>query len=72
MLTKYKKFGMKSINGSEAGEYEKDIKKIKINADDNLLLNKILNLYNLTIDIRSVFQEDNKYYPQVFFTYIVV
>ena len=40
--------------------------KIKFNSDDNLSLNKILKLYNLTIIVSSVFQEDNKYYPQVF------
>ena len=30
------------------------------------LSNKLLKLYNLTIIVRSVFEEDNKYYPQVF------
>ena len=40
--------------------------KIKFNSDDNLPLNKILKLHNLTIAVRSVFQEDKKYYQQVF------
>ena len=40
--------------------------KIKFNSDDSLLLNNILNFHNLIIVVRSVFQEDNKYYPQVF------
>ena len=40
--------------------------KIKFNPDDNLLLNKILKLHNLTVIATSVFQEDNKYYPQIF------
>ena len=48
------------------GVYEKEFMKIKFNPDNNLPLNKILRLYNLTIIVRSVFQEDNKYYPQVF------
>ena len=48
------------------GEYGKDFMKIKFNSDDNLSLNKILRLHNLTIVARSVFQEDNNYYPQVF------
>ena len=39
--------------------------KIKFNSDDNLPLNKILKLHNLTIVVRSVFQE-NRYYLQVF------
>ena len=44
------------------GEYM----KIKFNSDDDLPLNKILKLYDLTKVVRSVLQEDNKYYPQVF------
>ena len=39
--------------------------KIKFISDDNLSLNKIPKLHNLTI-VRFVFQENNKYYPQVF------
>ena len=48
------------------GEYEKDFMKIKFNSDDNLPLDKILKLHILTVIVRSVFQEDKKYYPQVF------
>ena len=40
--------------------------KIKFNSDDNLPLNKTLELRNLTIVVRPVFQEDSKYYPQFF------
>ena len=40
--------------------------KIKFSSDDNLSLNKILKLHNLTVILRSVFEEDDKYYPQVF------
>ena len=40
--------------------------KIKFNSDDNLLLNKILKLHNFTTVVRSVFEEEGKYYPQVF------
>ena len=40
--------------------------KIKLNSDDDLPLNKILKLQNLTLIARSVFQENDKYYPQVF------
>ena len=39
--------------------------KIKFNSDDNLPLHKLLKLHYLTIIARSVFQEENKYYPQV-------
>ena len=40
--------------------------KIKFDLDDNLPLNKIPKLHMLTIIVRSVFEEDGKYYPQVF------
>ena len=40
--------------------------EIKFNSDDNQPLNKILKLHNLTIIVRSVFEEDSKYYPRVF------
>ena len=40
--------------------------KSKFELDDSLPLNKILKLYNLTIIVRSVFEEDEKYYPQIF------
>ena len=53
-------------NSTKAGEYEKDFLKIKFNSDDNLSLNKILELHNMTIVIRSIFQEDGEYYPQIF------
>ena len=40
--------------------------KIKFNTDEDLPLNKTLKLYNLTIIVRSVFEEDSKYYSQIF------
>ena len=40
--------------------------KIKLNADDNILLNKIIYFPTITIIIRSVTQKDDKYYPQIF------
>ena len=39
--------------------------KIKFNSDDDLLLNKALKFHNITITIRSVFEEDGKLYTQV-------
>ena len=47
-------------------EYGNDFMKIKFNSDDYLPLNKILKLHNLTIVVRSVFQEDSKYYSLLF------
>ena len=40
--------------------------KIKFNSDDNVPLNKLLNFHNMTITIGSVFEEDDKLYPQGF------
>ena len=40
--------------------------KIKFDSHDDLHLNKLLKLHNLTVVVRSVFVEDNKYYPQFF------
>ena len=47
-------------------DYEKDYMKIKFNSEDDLPLNKPLKFHNMTITIRSVFEEDGKLYPQVF------
>ena len=39
---------------------------IKFNSDDDLTLKKSLKFHNMTITIRSVFEEDDKLYPLVF------
>ena len=40
--------------------------KIKFDSDDNLPLGGILKLFMLTVVVRSVFEEDGRYYPQIF------
>ena len=40
--------------------------KIKFNFDNDLPLNKPLKFYNMTITMRSVFEDDGKIYLQVF------
>ena len=40
--------------------------KIKFNSDDDLPLNKQLKFHNMTIAIRSAFEEDGKLCLQVF------
>ena len=40
--------------------------KIKFNSDDDLPLNKPLKFHAMTIIIRSVFEEDGKFYLQLF------
>ena len=56
---------IKEINDDDC-DYERNYMKIKFNSDDNLPLNKPLKFHNMTITIRSVFEEDGKLYPQVF------
>ena len=58
---------IKTINGGKSGKYGKDFMKIKSNSDEDLPLNKPLKLHAMTIIIRSVFEENEKYYPQTFF-----
>ena len=60
------KYHIQTINSSKSGEYDKDYMKIKFNSDDDLPLNKKRKLHMLTIIVRSVFEEDGKYYPQIF------
>ena len=47
-------------------KYSKDFMKIKFESNDNWPLGKIINIPVCVIIIRGVFEEDNKYYPQVF------
>ena len=47
-------------------DYVKDYMKIKFNSDDDLPFNKSLKFHNMTIIVRSVFEEDGKLYAQVF------
>ena len=39
--------------------------KLKFNSGDNFPLNKTLKLQMLTVIVRSVFEKDSEYYPQV-------
>ena len=71
LLTKYNdvfdgiRGKIKEISSGDCN-YEKDYMKIKFNSDDDLSLNKPLKFHLMTITIRSVFEEDDKLYPQVF------
>ena len=70
-LTKYAKLwdGLKNvietINGGKKSEYGKDFMKIKLDWDHELSLKKPLKLHMLTIIVRSFFEEDGKFYPQI-------
>ena len=47
-------------------DYDEKHMKIKFNLNDKLPLNKAIEIPTMTIVVRSVFHENNKYYPQVF------
>ena len=46
-------------------QYDKDYMKIKFESNDNLPTDNIINMYQVTI-IRSVFDQNSKFYPQLF------
>ena len=46
-------------------EYDRDYTTIEVTSDDGLPLNKLLKLRMLTVIVRSVFEEDGKYYPRI-------
>ena len=50
----------------EKGEYDKDFMKITFDTDYNLPLNKQLKLRMLTIIVTSVFEENGKFYLQLY------
>ena len=63
---------IKAMNDDKENDYEKYYMKIKFNSDYDLPLNKPLKFHAMTIIIRSVFEEDGKIYPQVFFRWCFV
>ena len=56
---------IETINGDNPVEYGKDFMNARFESNDDLPLNKILNIPVFIIIINSVFEEDNSYYPQV-------
>ena len=40
--------------------------KIKFSSDEELPLNKTIEIPSMKIVVRAIFYENNKYYPQVF------
>ena len=57
---------IQTMNGVKKIKYVKHFMKIKFDTDDNFPLNKPLNLRMLTIIDRSVFEQNDKLYPQVY------
>ena len=46
-------------------DYDEQYMKIKFNSDDELPLTKTIEIPTITIAVRAVFHENNKYYSQV-------
>ena len=47
-------------------DYDETYMKTKFNSDDELPLNKTIEIPIMTIVFRAIFLENNKYYPQFF------
>ena len=60
---------IKTINGGKENDYGKDYMNIKFDSNNDLPLNKPLKFHAMTIIIRSVFEEDDKFYPQLYLDY---
>ena len=54
------------IRDKNSDDYYEKYMKIKFNSDDELPLNKAIEIATITIVVRAIFLENNKYYPQVF------
>ena len=46
-------------------DYDEQYMKTKFNSDDELPLNKTIEIPTIIIAVRAVFHENNKYYSQV-------
>ena len=57
---------LKTINGCKKGTCDRDFMKIKFDSDDDLPLKKQLNFPTKTIVIRSVFEDEGKFYQQIY------
>ena len=57
---------MSVTKNSDDYDYNEKYMNIKLNSDDELPLNKTVEIPTKTIVARAIFLENNKYYPQVF------
>ena len=47
-------------------DYDEEYMKIKFSSDDELPLNKTIEIPSMIMVVRAIFLENNRYYPQVF------
>ena len=57
---------IKMLNGGKEQFYGKNYVKVRVNTDNNILLNKKLKFPSLAIIIRCVFEESGRLYPQIY------
>ena len=58
---------MRSITkNSDDYDYDEKYMKIKVNSDNELPLNKTVEIPTMAIVVRAIYFQNNKYYPQVF------
>ena len=56
----------KIINEVDEFSNDKNYDVISFDTDDILSLNSIINIYSMTIIIKSVFKDNNKFYPKIY------
>ena len=54
------------VADNKLGDYSKDYRVIMFDSDDVLPLNSMINIHSLTVIIKSVFKDNNKFYPQIY------
>ena len=47
-------------------DYDEKYMTIKFNSDDELILNKVIEVPGMKVVVRAIFYENNKYYQQIF------
>ena len=57
---------IKEVINNKISNYNKDYTVFKFGSNDVLPLDTIINIYSLGIIIRSVFKNDNEYFPQIY------
>ena len=70
MIKKYEKLWNKirdliKLITKNSEDYDEKYMKIKFNSDDQLPLNKMIEIHNGEIVVRVVFHKNNKYYPHM-------
>ena len=59
------KYLIRSIT-KNSDDYDEKYMKIKFDSDDDLPLNETIKIHNMTIVVKAMFYENNKYYRQAF------